>query len=199
MAQLIISLNNQIIKRIKLTLPSYLIGRSTQCDILLAERTVSSQHARLINAGEDCFLEDMDSTNGVYANSQRIQKHLLMDADVITIGKFQLVYRSSAGLLTQLRQLSVHPRLLENSELPQLRIMNGRKQGHIIPIQRDRLRLGENGIGQIMVEKNQAGDYLLHQLGESTVKTVVKLQHGDSFEIGDIELQFHQTPKTATL
>ena len=199
MTQLTISLNNQIIKRVKLNKPSYIIGRHPHCDIVLPERTVSSQHARLINAGEDCFLEDLESTNGVYVNHLAIKKHLLMDGDLVSIGKFQIQVRSPASLNTQLRHLSIHPRLLDNDDIAMLEIRKGRKKGHVIPLNRDLLNLGEHGVGNITIERNQAGDYLLHTLSDKKVKTVSKLQDEDSFELGEIEFQFHQAHKTATL
>ncbi len=202
MAQLVISLNNQIIKRIKLTEPSYLIGRSSKCDIVLPERTVSSQHARLVNAGEECFLEDLQSTNGVLINGAPAHRYLLMDNDAIQIGKYHLLFRSAIGLVTQLRQLSVHPRMLDESEdIAVLEIMDGKKKGHVIPLLKNQITLGGNvdGISPITVERNLAGDFLLHALSERKIKTVTKLQDGDTFEIGEIELKFHQAPKTVTL
>ena len=101
MAQLIISLNNQIIKKLTLTKASYMIGRSSQCDIVLNERTVSAEHARLVNAGDECFLEDLQSTNGIYVNSAPAQKHLLVDKDLVQIGKYELLFKSSQSVIPE--------------------------------------------------------------------------------------------------
>lgn len=192
MSQLIISINKQITKRIKLVKPVYSIGRDRKCDIVLPERTISSQHAKLVNSGEDCFLEDTNSTNGVHVNHRAVRQHLLLDHDVIHIGKYQLTFRSATGLVTQLRQLSVHPRLMESSDTPWLEICNGPKQGNIIPLERDKITLGEESIGTLSVERNAQGEYLLHSDNNGELEEVVKLEDNDTFNIGDIELVFHR-------
>lgn len=191
MSQLIISINKQITKRIKLVKPVYSIGRDRKCDIVLPERIISSQHAKLVNSGEDCFLEDTNSTNGVYVNHRAVRQYSLLDHDVIHIGKYQLTFRSATGLVTQLRQLSVHPRLMESSGIPWLEICSGPKQGNIIPLERDKITLGEEGIGILSIERNAQGEYLLHSDNEGELEEVVRLEDNDTFNIGDIELAFH--------
>lgn len=197
MSQIIISINKQITKRIKLVKPVYTIGRHRKCDIVLPERTISSQHAKLVNSGEDCFLEDTGSTNGVYVNHRAIHQHLLIDHDIVQIGKYQLTFRSSAGLVVQLRQLSVHPRLIEQSDLDWLEIGSGPKQGSVIPLERDKITLGEKETGIKCVERNVRGEFWLHGTDDDAREDSVRLEDNDSFKIGDIELIFH-TAKTVT-
>ena len=106
MAELIITLNYQIIKKLTLAEAKYLVGRSNQCDIVLNERTVSLEHAQLVSIGEECYLEDLQSTNGVYVNRVRTQKHVLADEDLIQIGKYELRYRSRIDPYQALYELS---------------------------------------------------------------------------------------------
>lgn len=193
MSQLIISLNNQITKRIKLTKPAYIIGRDQKCDIILPERTISSRHAKLINTGEDCFLEDTRSTNGVYVNSRSIRKHLLIDKDTISIGKYQITFHSSVNLLAQLRQLSVHPRLIDTLKTPWLEINTSVKQGNIIPLEREQITLGEKDTGSITIERTPGNHYLLHGTADNGTPETIQLSDNDSFHVGDIELVFHET------
>ncbi|PIE01163.1 MAG: hypothetical protein CSA79_01235 [Thiothrix nivea] len=192
MSQIIISINKQITKRIKLVKPVYVIGRHRKCDIVLPERTISSQHAKLVNSGDDCFLEDMDSTNGVYVNHRAVQQHLLMDHDIVQLGKYQLTFRSNAGLAAQLRQLSAHPRLIEQSNLDWLEINSGSKQGNIIPLERDKIVLGEQDTGTICIERGTHGEFLLHGTGDDERKETVRLKNNDNFKVGDIELVYHK-------
>jgi pSer/pThr/pTyr-binding forkhead associated (FHA) protein len=189
MSQIIISINKQITKRIKLVKPVYTIGRDRKCDIVLPERTISNHHAKLVNSGEDCFLEDTDSTNGIYVNHRAIRRYLLIDNDIIHIGKYQLTFRSTAGLVTQLRQLSIHPRFRNNSDIPWLEITSGARQGNIIPLERDKITLGEQGIGTLSIERNAQGEYMLHGTG-GELEEVIKLEDNDNFMIGDTELVF---------
>jgi len=201
MAQLTIKLNNQMIKRVKLESTVYLIGRSHECDIQLPERTVSSQHARLVHAGDDCFLEDLGSTNGVYVNGYACQKHLLIDNDAILIGKYEIAFNSTVSLLTQLRQLSVHPNNLRSRDLEvaQLEIVRGRKQGHIIPLQRDCTTLGGHDSNQVSLERNFEGEYLLHTTADKKATPSRRLSDGDTFTVGEFELKFREALENATV
>lgn len=191
MSQLIISFNKQITKRVYLTKPAYTIGRNQICDIVLPERTISGRHAKVINTGEDCFLEDTGSTNGVYVNSRLVERHLLIDNDIIHIGKYQLTFSSDVSLQIQLRQLCIHPRLLEKLKSSWLEINTGIKQGNIIPLDRDKITLGEKDKDNITVERTLRGGYFLHRVSEDGASKTTQLSDNDSFHTGDVELVFH--------
>ena len=49
-----------------------IIGREESCDIVIPDRQVSRQHARIYPSSEGVFLEDLGSKNGTYLNSQRV-------------------------------------------------------------------------------------------------------------------------------
>jgi pSer/pThr/pTyr-binding forkhead associated (FHA) protein len=51
---------------------SLLIGRLTECDIVIDEALVSRMHARVCVTDEGVTLEDLHSTNGIYVNGARI-------------------------------------------------------------------------------------------------------------------------------
>jgi hypothetical protein len=63
-----------------------LIGRSRQCDLVLADPNVSRRHAELRQRGNDYVIVDLDSTNGVEVNGQKVKTGVLKNGDVITIG-----------------------------------------------------------------------------------------------------------------
>jgi len=67
-----------------------IIGRVDSCDIVVPDRQVSRQHARLVREHEGVFLEDMGSKNGTYHNNQRvISRVLLEDGDIVQIALAQ--------------------------------------------------------------------------------------------------------------
>ena len=51
---------------------SWIIGRSPECDLVVAEPTVSSRHCRLSWDGTQYFVEDLRAPNGVYVAGVRI-------------------------------------------------------------------------------------------------------------------------------
>jgi hypothetical protein len=63
-----------------------IIGRGADCDIVLPERPVSRQHARIERRGQGFLLIDLGSKNGTHINGQEVkQPHLLQDGDEIQI------------------------------------------------------------------------------------------------------------------
>lgn len=69
-----------------------LLGRHpTLADVLLTDPTVSARHARLRHEGEGFILYDLESTNGVFVNDQRIQEQSVQDGDEIKLGAVRLL------------------------------------------------------------------------------------------------------------
>ena len=113
MSQLIVMLDKQILKRVAVKTTSITLGRHGKCEISLPDRTISTEHARITVVRDDCFLEDLQSTNGTYVNQQLVDRHLLEDGDIVSMGKYQIVFRSEQGLAVQLKRLSLHPKLMD--------------------------------------------------------------------------------------
>jgi hypothetical protein len=65
------------------------IGRTPDNDVHIDAPSVSRHHAVLLVSGENCRIEDLDSTNGVMVNGQRVIRHELEDGDTLTIGKIE--------------------------------------------------------------------------------------------------------------
>ena len=74
---------------------SFLIGRSRDCDIRLADPNVSRRHAELRQEGAAYWILDLGSTNGVTVNGRRQQRAKLENDDRITVGSTELVFRRS--------------------------------------------------------------------------------------------------------
>ncbi|MBI5361040.1 MAG: sigma 54-interacting transcriptional regulator [Planctomycetes bacterium] len=68
------------------------IGRSSDNPIRLNHSQVSRVHARIIRRGDDFYVRDFDSRNGVFVNRQLVEQKKLAKGDLITIGNFTLVY-----------------------------------------------------------------------------------------------------------
>ena len=68
------------------------IGSGPDSDIQIRSKFISRHHAKLVNNGEGCVLDDLNSTNGTFINSRRINKRVLRAGDVVTIGKHRFRY-----------------------------------------------------------------------------------------------------------
>ena len=190
MSQLVIMLDKQLIKRVDIKQTHLVIGRHPRCDIVLTDRTISAQHAKITLVHEDCYLEDLASTNGTYVNQHLIDRHLLDEGDTINLGKYSLLFHSSQSVENQVKRLSVHPRLVDNQYAAWLKLLNGRREGNIIPILHKPLCLGNEEVGYLIIERNDYGDYVLKQLGEAHKSLTRKLVVGEELEFNDMLLQF---------
>ena len=61
------------------------IGRKSDCDIILNDEQISKHHARIIKDGERYRIEDLGSMNGTCINGKEIKRVLLRDGDRINI------------------------------------------------------------------------------------------------------------------
>jgi hypothetical protein len=63
------------------------VGRSDGADVLVADPSVSQEHARIINGAHGFEIHDLNSTNGTFVEGQRITRTRLRSGDRITIGQ----------------------------------------------------------------------------------------------------------------
>jgi hypothetical protein len=65
-----------------------LIGRDPANDIVLDDKTVSTQHARLSYHHNHWWLEDLDSTNGTFINQEQVTSPAVMvSGDEVLLGQ----------------------------------------------------------------------------------------------------------------
>ena len=64
----------------------YVVGRSSEVDLVLADDAVSRKHARFYFERGRVWLRDLGSRNGTAVNGQRVLRHCLRSGDRIAIG-----------------------------------------------------------------------------------------------------------------
>ena len=81
--------------------PVVSIGRLLTNDISLDDPFVSRQHCLIRNEGEQYFIEDLNSANGTYVNSEQVKESLLKEGSLIQIGssRFLFCLQNSVELL----------------------------------------------------------------------------------------------------
>ncbi|MCL4880020.1 MAG: VWA domain-containing protein [Anaerolineae bacterium] len=83
---------------LELTMDKLRIGRNIDNDIVLAENSVSGAHCEIVRDGEDLILEDLQSTNGTFANRGRLRgKFRLSVGDVVTVGSTLFRFEDTAS------------------------------------------------------------------------------------------------------
>jgi hypothetical protein len=69
-----------------------LVGRSRECDVVLADANVSRRHAELRQEGASYWIVDLGSTNGLEVNGKRVKRAKLRSGDTITLGSTELTF-----------------------------------------------------------------------------------------------------------
>lgn len=73
-----------------------IIGRTRDNDIEIDSEFISRHHAQIFTNEHYSQIEDLNSTNGVFLNNQRVKKQRLKDGDEIELGTFVLEYHEVA-------------------------------------------------------------------------------------------------------
>ena len=74
---------------------SLLIGRASDCAILIDDNSVSRKHARIDPTPDGYHASDLGSTNGTFVNDQPVERCALRDGDYLRVGN--CIYRFLAG------------------------------------------------------------------------------------------------------
>lgn len=82
----------EVIKEFQLHQGRMIIGRTGDNDVQINSEYVSRHHAQVITSSRGSTVEDLNSTNGIYVNSQRVKKRKLRHGDEIEIGTHFLQY-----------------------------------------------------------------------------------------------------------
>jgi pSer/pThr/pTyr-binding forkhead associated (FHA) protein len=68
------------------------IGRTADNDLQIESKYVSRHHAQIVTTHEGSWLEDLNSTNGVFVRGRRVRRHRLEEGDVVKLGMHDLAY-----------------------------------------------------------------------------------------------------------
>lgn len=74
------------IHELKLGPGSMSLGRHSENDVQLADKSVSAHHARIFTYFNTSYIEDLSSTNGTYLNDKKVHKHIIHPGDIIRLG-----------------------------------------------------------------------------------------------------------------
>lgn len=93
---------NSLVANTHLSGSRVVIGRSPDCDVVLASDSVSRQHAELVAHGDAWSVRDLGSRNGTGVNGVRVNgERPLQPGDVLQIDVFEMLYRSEHSALSR--------------------------------------------------------------------------------------------------
>jgi pSer/pThr/pTyr-binding forkhead associated (FHA) protein len=66
------------------------IGRSSENDIALSEKTISASHCRIKVVNDEFVIEDLNSTNGTFIDGQKISKDKLEQGNELQLSSIKI-------------------------------------------------------------------------------------------------------------
>jgi len=88
--RVVVSRDGESVAEYELTEKQYIIGRTDLADIVIEDRYVSKMHAMLQVYSNAVVLLDLNSTNGTTVNSMVVQKTILRNNDIVTLGHYRI-------------------------------------------------------------------------------------------------------------
>jgi hypothetical protein len=70
------------------------IGRSLDCDICVRDILLSRHHCKFEPFSDRWIISDLNSRNGTRIGSEKITRQVLLDGDVIRVGKMQICFKA---------------------------------------------------------------------------------------------------------
>ncbi len=80
--------------RVEITRGLFKIGRGKHCDLTLADKSISKNHAWIVRDSGDWVIRDLNSTNGISVNDRFVESETLEHGDLIEIGRVKLRFES---------------------------------------------------------------------------------------------------------
>ena len=72
----------------------FIIGRGSECDLVLQGKGVSRKHAEIVFQSGRFVVNDMESLNGIKVNGYKVARVILEENDVIKLGEVSLTFQS---------------------------------------------------------------------------------------------------------
>lgn len=144
MAEIIVKFEDKVIERIVTEKKRISIGRTNENDIVLENRAISRKHAMIEFNNNAAVIIDNESLNGTFVNNRKITEEILRDDDIVTIGKYTLVYHAECqGGEDNLA--SMDGTLVLNTKRQQERLENDRLERQIVAKYGGSVLIGEEG------------------------------------------------------
>ncbi len=80
----------------RLRIGKNVIGTAADCDVVLSDKKLSRKHATIRYEGGEFQIADLDSSNGTHVNNEKVQKHDLIDNDIIKLGDIEFEFKCRA-------------------------------------------------------------------------------------------------------
>ena len=219
MPKMIVSIDGVVIKEVQLTKDRTSLGRRPYNDIVIDNLAVSGEHAVLQIAGNEIFVEDLNSTNGTYLNGKAVKKQSLRNGDTVEIGKYKIKYVNEVvaadGEKTMIVKADpaglVAPAAAAPAAAPAsagaaagagavIKVMSGAAAGRELALVKVVTTIGKPGVAVAAITRRPNGFVVAHVEGDNKPTLngaalgteAAPLKNGDVLELAGTQMQFVQ-------
>jgi len=157
MPEIIVKYEDKVIERIVTEKKRISIGRTNDNDIVLENRGVSRKHALIEFNDKAAVIIDNESLNGTFVNNRKVAEEVLREQDVITIGKYSLVYQADTERNPE-----------ESANFDGTMVLNTKKQKEMIEQDRIERKIVEKYGGSVLLGMENA-DFTEFRIDRDTV------------------------------
>lgn len=217
MPKVIVSIDGVEIKEVQLSKDRTSLGRRPYNDIVIDNLAVSGEHAVLEMIGNEVYLEDLNSTNGVVLNGKKISRQQLHNGDIAELGKYRVRFEDEPPTFakTMLFKSGAAPGARPSGVLPTvpaaepvasltasaaIKVLSGSAAGREVPLTKVVTTIGKPGHAVAAITRRQHGFVVAHVEGVSHPnlngspigEEPVTLKNGDVIELAGTQMQFIQ-------
>lgn len=186
MPEIIVKYEDKVIERIVTEKKRISIGRTNDNDIVLENRGVSRKHAMIEFNNNAAVIIDNESLNGTFVNNRKIGEDVLRDKDVVTIGKYSLIYNCNASGPVD-----------DGSDLDGTMVLNTKKQKELLATDRSEREIVAKYGGSVLLgeENSEFAEYALDR--EVTTIGKAKFVHvkARGFMLSGIQAKITKEPE----
>lgn len=219
MPRIIISMDDAVVREVKLTRERTSFGRRPYNDIVMDNLSVSGEHALFHMAGNEVFLEDLGSTNGSYVNGKAIKKQQLDSGDLVEIAKYKIRFladgapdhyqkiilgkprpnlRAAGGQPAAAAQPTPVEQVLAASVIGCIKVLSGSGAGREVQLTKAVTTMGKPGVAVASITRRSSGYVVNHVEGAGKPKLngvavgtePVAMKNGDELELAGTRMQF---------
>nr|WP_315464471.1 FHA domain-containing protein [uncultured Rhodoferax sp.] len=220
MPKMIVSIDEVVIKEVQISKDRTTLGRRPYNDIVIDNLAVSGEHAVILMAGSDVFLEDLNSTNGTYVNGKAVKKQQLRHGDGIEIGKYKIKFMVDGVADNFDKTMVVQARVPVAGAQPlnsgfstmagdsqglgafhaAIKVLSGAASGREVPLTKVVTTIGKPGVAVAAITRRQQG-FVVHHVEGAGNPTLngspigidpLPLKNGDLVELAGTQMQFVQ-------
>ena len=218
MPKMSVSIDGVVIREVQLTKERTTLGRRPYNDIVIDNLAVSGEHALLQMAGNQVYLEDLNSTNGTYVNGKATKKQLLQSGDSIEVGKYQIKFIGDAekpgqGKVAPVIAAPAEPVAYYGSHEPTsfntlpaepepgqaaIRVLSGVAAGREVALTKVVTTIGKPGVAIAAITRRKDG-FVIHHVEGADIPVLngkqigadpVSLKNGDLIGLAGTQMQF---------